>query len=423
MKTSRTLMNVAIFTYLLAVGTASFAVHLYHDEIEDGWTNVKAYSVAAYEVGGEAAVAKIGDLQESAGDFKDEKIASAQNQLRAMTDSIEEKTESFQASVTQSINNGFGKMISVFDGMSFKADDKPASWAHNNRNKNIINASYDGAMPAPRTLSEIKRRNEERSYAEVSANIEPAVGTPAWTPEQDSMTAEAVLVPRQVTVISSSQDGRIADIFVNHGDTFKRGDLLIAYDCTDVAAEAEIARIQKDLTKKKAEGTDRLFKLDIISDLDRLGAEVEDKQAAAKSRAFEARMEDCQIRARFDGRVTNRLANPGEYTRTDRVLLEVASNEPLRAEFLVPSKWLRWVNVGAPVSIVIGETEKTYTAHITNIHGEVDPVSQSIQMVATLDDYHDPLLPGMSGQATISVGAIRNAGIKGYLEAGYAPQP
>jgi len=235
------------------------------------------------------------------------------------------------------------------------------------------------------------------------------------------LNVEAVLVPRQITVISSSQDGRISDVLVGHGDTFKKGDLLIAYDCADLEAEADMVRIQKDLTKRKVEGSDKLFKLDIISDLDRLGAQVEDKQATAKAKLFEARLNDCQIRAGFDGRVTNRLANPGEYTRTDRVLLEVASSEPLQAEFLVPSKWLRWVNTGAPVSITIGENEQTYTAKIQRIYGEVDPVSQSIQMIATLDPYNDPLLPGMSGQATIDVNTIRGAGVRGYLEASHTP--
>ena len=130
----------------------------------------------------------------------------------------------------------------------------------------------------------------------------------------------------------------------------------------------------------------------------------------------ESRLKDCEIRAEFDGRVTNRLANPGEYTRTDRVLLEVASEEALQAEFLVPSKWLRWVNVGAPVEIMVSETERSYRAGIVRIYGEVDPVSQSIQMIATLDSYRDALLPGMSGKVTIDLNAIREAGVRGYLE-------
>lgn len=283
----------------------------------------------------------------------------------------------------------------------------------------------------PRTLSEMQALQDQAAQA---ATFEPSADAtsasspsmppqPAtrWAPDQDTLSVEAVLVPRRVTVISSSQDGRIADIPFGQGDRFKKGDTLIAYDCADLEAEAEIAGMEKTLTSKKTEGSDKLFKLDIISDVDRLGIQIEDKQAASKVKLYQARMDQCFIKAEFDGRVTNRLANPGEYTRTDRVLMEVASDEPLQAEFMVPSKWLRWLNTGAPLTVTINETEASYRARISRIYGEVDPVSQSIQIIALLDGYTDNLLPGMSGQAKLSISEIEKAGVRGFLQISAGP--
>jgi RND family efflux transporter MFP subunit len=294
----------------------------------------------------------------------------------------------------------------------------------------FINMPYD-APPLPLTLSEIRKHKEEEiekykeedAQAHLYAQIMPAGAPPAplWEPEQMDLDVEAVLVPRLITVVSSSQDGRIAVIAVNHGDRFQKGDLLVAYDCAILRAESDIAKIEKSYTEKHVKGSDSLFKLDIISELDRAGAQIEDQKASVKEALYQSRLKDCEIRAEFSGRVTNRLANPGEYTRTDRVLLEVGSDGPLQAEFLVPSKWLRWINIGAPVSITLGETERNYTAKIERIHGEIDPVSQTIQMIATLDPYQDALLPGMSGKARINIDAVRNAGVRGYLEVGTEP--
>lgn len=42
-------------------------------------------------------------------------------------------------------------------------------------------------------------------------------------------------------------------------------------------------------------------------------------------RMYESRLNGCVIRAEFNGRAVN-VANKGEYTRTDRVLMEVASD-------------------------------------------------------------------------------------------------
>ncbi len=300
-------------------------------------------------------------------------------------------------------------------------------------------AAVKDSVTLPDVMPEVKKINyrlrqegekeaiaEAPLYLENFAQIEPAAGDTAPPPStfaQDAqeIQVEAVLVPQQVTVVSSSRDGRIKAIHVDNGDTFKKGDLLIEYDCDDLTAETDIVAAEKDLAAKKTEGTEKLFKLDLISDLEKIDTETKTRQVDARIRLYQARMQQCNIYAGFNGRVTNRLANANEYTRTDRVLMEIASADPLRAEFLIPSKWLRWINVGAPINITLNETEREYTAHVTRIYGEVDPVSQSIQVVATMDAYADPLLPGMSGQAMLNSTRIRDAGVTGYLDSPAKP--
>jgi multidrug resistance efflux pump len=181
-------------------------------------------------------------------------------------------------------------------------------------------------------------------------------------------------------------------------------------------AELEATEARSALSQKKSSRSEELFKLDIISDIERLNLETEVETTQAERDIILARMESCVIRAPYDGRVTNRMANPDEYTRTDRVLLEVASLDDLELEFLLPSIWLRWVNIGAPLQIAVYETDDVYEAELTKIYGEVDPVSQSIQMRGRLLQYDAPLLPGMSGVVTVNVAEIRDAGISGFLD-------
>lgn len=253
------------------------------------------------------------------------------------------------------------------------------------------------------------------------ATAEPPLDVKEWPVEENELSVDGVLVPKKETVISSSHDGRISNIPLENGDRFKRNDILVRYDCSDIEAEAEVAGIQKKLTETKAKSGEQLFKLDIISDLDRMNIQTEDKQADAKMRMYESRLNDCVIRAEFNGRVTKRLANEGEYTRTDRVLMEVASDDPMNIEFLLPSKWLRWVNIGAPLTITVNETGNAYTAKVVRIFGAIDPVSQSIQVRAALDPYKDRLMSGMSGKVTIDVQKIKDSGVYGYLAVSDAP--
>ncbi len=263
--------------------------------------------------------------------------------------------------------------------------------------------------------------------ADVLDEIEPFAGSdknPAaeeqgaedtYDETNEQIEVEGVLVPQTVMVISSSRDGRIDFINFKNGDSFKKGDVLIAYECTDLDAELAIAQAEKKYTQRRLQGGEELFKLDILSSVEKTNIESEDQKATARLRLLKTRMEDCYIRAPFNGRVTNRLANAHEYTRTDRVLMEVASNEQLVVEFLVPSTWLKWINVGAPIYLTLNETGERYPAKIRRIHGEVDPVSQSVQITAQLAPYKEQLLPGMSGQVEIDAGLLRQAGITGFL--------
>lgn len=292
-----------------------------------------------------------------------------------------------QAGVAEEFNAPPDSMNLHFAGLE---DDKPALF-------------QDGIQ---RTTADNAARNAEDTSSDA----------PKYPAEEKSIEAEGVLVPQRSTIISSSRDGKIAQINVDDGDIFRKDDVLIEYECADIKAEFDAAQAEQDFSNKRTLRNEKLFRLDIISDIEHLGIKTEDLKAQAQARIVESRMEQCKIRAAYDGRVTKRLANEHEYTRSDRVLMEVGSLEDLEIEFLLPSKWLRWVNIGAPLTVTISETGDTYKATIKRIHGEVDPVSQSIQLGAALDAYTAPLLPGMSGTISLSMDALREAGIKGFLE-------
>lgn len=272
----------------------------------------------------------------------------------------------------------------------------------------------------------------DASDADMFATIEPAAGgaddmdigteTPPadfqyqYDIDDEELFAEAVLVPRSKTVISSSRDGKIQKVHFENGDEFKKGDVILEYYCEDLRAEMSAAHAVHKFAKQKELTTSRLFNMDLSSDLEVAQSKVENTQAMGKAKLVESRIDDCIIRAAYDGRVVKRMANDNEYTRTDRVLMEIASKGTLDVEFLLPSKSLRWVNLDAPVSLKINETDRDYSGKIKQIYGEVDPVSQSIQIRAGLDNYDEPLLPGMSGQITLDIRSIREAGISGFLE-------
>lgn len=216
-------------------------------------------------------------------------------------------------------------------------------------------------------------------------------------PQTNNLRVQAILSARNKAVIASAIDARIQDFNVVDGQKFKKGDVLVKYDCSMDYARLKEAKSRLSLTKSQLDAFEKLHDLKSVSEIEYLTAKENNIQNEAIVEQIQSRIKHCRITAPFDGRVKNKNASAHEFVQTGRVLMEIVSDENLRPEFLVPSEWLRWLNIGTPLKVIINETQKVYDARVVTIYGEVDPVSQSVQIAAQMDDYHEELLPGMSG--------------------------
>lgn len=233
--------------------------------------------------------------------------------------------------------------------------------------------------------------------------------------DRDEYRVQAVLSAKRRAVLASAMDARITKMNVTNGQIFKKGDVLVEYDCTVDRARLKEMESRRRLTQVQLEAYEKLKEMKSISDVEYVVAKENDAQNEALIDQIKGHLRYCQVIAPFDGRVTNKLASQYEFVQTGRVLMDISSREPLQAEFLVPSKWLRWLNVDTPLRIYINESDKQYVAKIVSVHGEVDPVSQSVQVKAEMEIYHEELLPGMSGYATFDPSATKVEPNRGFL--------
>lgn len=211
---------------------------------------------------------------------------------------------------------------------------------------------------------------------------------------------QSVLSAAQSAVISGQMDGVITQIPFKSGDVFAAGDVLVRYECSYENARISEIKSRLRVAERRLEALSRLRENKTASDVEYLAAVEDKKQTTALLKQANAIAERCIIYAPFDGRVLERKASAFEASKSGRALMRIGSLEPLEAELLIPSLWLRWINVGTPVSIYVNESDAVYSASIVRIHGEVDPVSRTAHVVAKIDEYQEELLPGMSGNAT-----------------------
>jgi len=237
-------------------------------------------------------------------------------------------------------------------------------------------------------------------------NEPPEIKAP---PESTDYQVQAVLNAQKSAVISGAMDGVLKKIPFKNGDTFKKGDTLAEYNCRFERARHQEVHAELAVVERQLEAYERLKRNEAVAEVEYIAILQENEKIKAVLEQTSARLALCRVKAPFDGRVTDKVANNHEAVRSGRVLMEISSNEPLQAELLVPSIWLRWLNIGTNLEIAIHETGQSYDATIKRIHGRVDPVTQTAYVVAQIKHYEEELLPGMSGQAIFDKAAKRES--------------
>jgi membrane fusion protein, multidrug efflux system len=213
-------------------------------------------------------------------------------------------------------------------------------------------------------------------------------------------TIRVLLTPRHSTVLSSEIAGKIAELNVREGETFKQGQPLLAFDCAIHKARRDKAEAQLQEASAIHEVYADLARLGSMSTLDLENSAARLVAAQAESTMMRALVERCVISAPFPGRVAELMVKRYQYVAEGQELLEILDDRNLEIEMIVPSLWLSWLGAGKRFNIHIEETGRSYPAQVARIGARIDPVSQTVKIYGQLRSSSAELRTGMSGTAT-----------------------
>jgi RND family efflux transporter MFP subunit len=211
----------------------------------------------------------------------------------------------------------------------------------------------------------------------------------------------AQLTPRNYTTLSSEASARIDRIATKVGQHFRKGDVLIAFDCVTQRAQVARARAVATQAEKTAAINQRLANLKSISQLEVDVSRAEVEKSRAELAIADAAASKCEIAAPFPGVTVEQKAQEFQYATPGQPLLEILDDRSLEVELIAPSRWLAWLKPGYGFQVHIEEIDKTYPAEITRVGGRVDPVSQTVKVFGEIRGDAAELMAGMSGRANI----------------------
>ena len=217
----------------------------------------------------------------------------------------------------------------------------------------------------------------------------------------DSNTPEYVIIrPSDQATFSSETIASIANIAFKEGSSFHTGDVLLQFDCRFQQAELKKARAQQTEASMAKKAAQKLQSYGSISTFEFVKAAADEEMANADVDKLQAAVDKCVIKAPFNGSVSEVMVHSHETVKAGDPLLKIVNTENLEFEIQIPSLWLAWLHVGSMFNVHLNEINKDISAQVTMVNPEIEPVSQSVKIVATITPTDPTLLPGMSGQAS-----------------------
>ena len=228
----------------------------------------------------------------------------------------------------------------------------------------------------------------------------------SWSGERSAADAKlrglpirGVVEPAEEATIGTEIVAMVAKVGFKEGQSFKKGEILIAFDCRRY--EAELASAVAQLREMEINVDTNVFleKRDAGNKQDVEISKARMSKAAAEADALRVRIDQCVIEAPFDGRVAELGIREHEMPATNKPLIHILADGEMEIDLILPSNWLEWLKAGAEFDFTIDETRKTYKGVVTRIGAAVDTISQTIKVSARFTERPADVLPGMSGSA------------------------
>jgi len=211
-------------------------------------------------------------------------------------------------------------------------------------------------------------------------------------------------------------------VLKENGDPVKRGDLLVRLDQTAIRdtltaadASARAASQAFDQAERQYQRMSKLRETGVVSlqqleDVEIQRNSAQSDREAARTRVVTARqqLERTEVRAPFDGIVSDRKVSAGDTTQIGKELLKVIDPTSLRFEGLVSADSIGEVQAGQRVNFRIhGFDERDFTGKVMRVNPAADAATRQVSvLVKFADEKQQPNVAGLYAEGRVETNSV-----------------
>ncbi len=242
---------------------------------------------------------------------------------------------------------------------------------------------------------------------------------PVLAPVYEELPLTGSVTTRRQSQLSPEVAGLVARLRVDEGDEVKQGDALLELDRViaeidrdSVAAQVAEARARfKEALRQKDEAAQMVAKKHIPATRYETALATVDMNSAALERLKKSleRQEELlmrhTIRAPFDGVITRKMVEQGEWVKIDTPLFELTEIGRLRVNVPVPQFYFDDVRLGSPVRLAFDAYPNLdFDANVTMKIPVSSEAARTFPVRIDLDNSARMFAPGMSARVVFRLG-------------------
>lgn len=245
----------------------------------------------------------------------------------------------------------------------------------------------------------------------------------------DKAQLDCLVKPEMYIELSSPIDTTLKKLYVDTGDTIKKGQPLVQLENSVEIARVKLAEqqakskseidnrwVQLKYAKRNSKRLKNLYAKNSVSlfekdkaDTEVSLAEIELIQAKEKKKLAELRLQQAKtelslrtIKSPIDGIVVDSYTKVGESV-ADRPIMKLAQVDPLRVELIAPTEYFGLIKKGMKVEVYPERpANKVYKATVSVVDQLIDPASGSFTVRMALPNPDDKLVGGVNCLASFN---------------------
>jgi RND family efflux transporter MFP subunit len=206
-------------------------------------------------------------------------------------------------------------------------------------------------------------------------------------------------------------------VLKENGDPVKRGDLLVRLDQTAIRDSLTAAQSSMSAASQAYEQAERQFQrmktlretgvvsAQQLEDVEIRRNSAQSEREAARTRMVTARqqLERTEVRAPFDGIVSDRKVSAGDTAQVGKELLKVIDPSSLRFEGLVSADYIGDVHAGQNVWFRIhGFSDREFTGKVMRVNPAANVTTRQVEVLVKFDeDSEQPNVAGLYAEGRV----------------------